>query len=73
TTLAEIMRYATPANFTGHPAIAFPAGYSAAGLPIGMQAMGRHWQEATLLRLALAAERVVERRQPQIFFDLGGF
>lgn len=73
TTLAEIMRYATPANFTGHPAIAFPAGYSAAGLPIGMQAMGRHWQEATLLRLALAAERVVERHQPQIFFDLGGF
>ena len=46
---------------------------SAAGLPIGMQAMGRHWQEATLLRLALAAERVVERRRPQIFFDLGGF
>jgi Asp-tRNA(Asn)/Glu-tRNA(Gln) amidotransferase A subunit family amidase len=68
TTLAEIMRYATPANFTGHPAISFPAGYDRAGLPIGMQAMGRHWQEATLLRLALAAERVVARQKPQIYF-----
>ncbi len=71
TTLAEIMRYVTPANFTGHPAISFPAGYTEAGLPIGMQAMGRHWQEATLLRLALAAEQVVERQKPQIYFDLG--
>ena len=71
TTLAEIMRYATPANFTGHPAISFPAGYNKAGLPIGMQAMGRHWQEPTLLRLALAAEQTIERQKPQIFFDLG--
>ncbi len=71
TTLAEIMRYATPANFTGHPAISFPAGYNEAGLPIGMQAMARHWQEPTLLRLALAAEQVITRQKPQIFFDLG--
>lgn len=71
TTLAEIMRYATPANFTGHPAISFPAGYNGAGLPVGMQVIGRHWQEATLLRLALAAERVVARQKPQVYFDLG--
>ncbi|MBE2221758.1 MAG: amidase [Anaerolineae bacterium] len=71
TTLAEIMRYATPANFTGHPAISFPAGYNEAGLPIGLQAMGRHWQEPTLLRLALAAEQIIPRQKPQIFFDLG--
>ncbi len=71
TTLAEIMRFATPANMTGHPAISFPAGYNEAGLPIGMQATGRHWQEPTLLRLALAAEQHVSRQKPQIFFDLG--
>lgn len=64
-TLVEIMRFATPANMTGLPAIAFPAGYSAAGLPIGMQAIGRAWGEATLLRLALAAEQVVERKAPR--------
>jgi Asp-tRNA(Asn)/Glu-tRNA(Gln) amidotransferase A subunit family amidase len=71
TTLVEIMRYATPANLTGHPAISFPAGYTETGLPIGLQAMGRHWQEPMLLRLALAAEQLIERQKPQIFFDLG--
>ena len=72
-TLTEIMRFATPANLTGLPAISFPAGYNAAGLPIGMQAMGRAWQEPTLFRLALAAEQLVERQKPAIYFDvLGG-
>jgi Asp-tRNA(Asn)/Glu-tRNA(Gln) amidotransferase A subunit family amidase len=66
-TLVEIMRFVTPANMTGLPAIAFPAGYSATGLPIGMQAIGRAWQEATLLRLALAAEQVVERKAPRVY------
>jgi Asp-tRNA(Asn)/Glu-tRNA(Gln) amidotransferase A subunit family amidase len=70
TTLTEIMRFVTPANLTGLPAISFPAGYTAAGLPVGMQAIGRPWQEATLLRLALAAEQTVERRAPQVFYDL---
>jgi Asp-tRNA(Asn)/Glu-tRNA(Gln) amidotransferase A subunit family amidase len=67
-TLVEIMRFATPANMTGLPAISFPAGYSDAGLPIGMQAIGRAWEEPTLLRLALAAERVIERRAPQVHY-----
>jgi Asp-tRNA(Asn)/Glu-tRNA(Gln) amidotransferase A subunit family amidase len=69
-TLVEIMRFATPANLTGLPAISFPAGYTTAGLPIGLQAMGRPWQEATLLRLALAAEKQVERRAPKIFYSI---
>ncbi len=70
TTLVEIMRFTTPANLTGLPAISFPAGYNDAGLPIGMQAMGRAWQEATLLRLALAAEQCVERKAPQLRYDI---
>ena len=69
-TLVEIMRFATPANLTGLPAISFPAGYGEGGLPIGFQAMGRAWQEPTLLRLALAAEQVVERRKPQVHFEI---
>lgn len=72
TTLAEIMRFATPANMTGLPAISFPAGYTDAGLPIGMQAMGRAWEEPALLRLALVAEQMVERRRPRVWFDLLG-
>jgi Asp-tRNA(Asn)/Glu-tRNA(Gln) amidotransferase A subunit family amidase len=70
TTLTEMMRFATPANLTGLPAISFPAGYSSRGLPIGMQVMGRPWQEATLLRLALAAERHVERRPPRVHYRI---
>jgi Asp-tRNA(Asn)/Glu-tRNA(Gln) amidotransferase A subunit family amidase len=70
TTLLEILRFATPANMTGLPAISFPAGYNSAGLPIGMQAIGHHWQEASLLGLALVAEQIVERRQPKVHYDL---
>jgi Asp-tRNA(Asn)/Glu-tRNA(Gln) amidotransferase A subunit family amidase len=69
-TLVEIMRFATPANLTGLPAISFPAGYTTTGLPVGIHAMGRPWQEATLLRLALVAEQHVERRKPKIYFPI---
>ena len=69
-TLVEIMRFSPPANMTGLPAISFPAGYAAAGLPVGMQAIGRAWQEQTLLRLALAAEQVVERQPPQVYYRI---
>ena len=69
-TLVEIMRFATPANLTGLPAISFPVGYNDAKIPLGMQAIGRAWQEATLLRLALAAERVVDRKSPQVYFRI---
>jgi Asp-tRNA(Asn)/Glu-tRNA(Gln) amidotransferase A subunit family amidase len=69
-TTIEIMRFATTSNMTGHPAISFPAGYTQKGLPIGMQAIGRPWEEATLLRMALAAEQVIEHKAPQIYYRL---
>ena len=70
TELFEIMRFVFPANLTGLPAISFPAGYTNKGLPIGMQAIGKAWDENTLLRLANAAETVVERKAPAVYFDL---
>lgn len=72
TTVIEIVRFVTPANLTGLPAISFPVGYNDAGLPIGMQAMGGAWQEHTLLRLALAAEQVVVRQKPRLWYRILG-
>ena len=69
-TMVEIMRFATPANLTGLPAISFPVGYNSALLPLGMQAIGHAWQEPTLLRLALAAEQVVDRKPPEVYFRI---
>ncbi|MFO1067070.1 MAG: amidase [Geminicoccaceae bacterium] len=46
-----------PANYLGLPAIAVPVGLTANGLPNAMQLVGRPFDEATLLRAALAFER----------------
>jgi len=48
-----------PANTTGNPAVAIPAGL-VDGLPVSMQIIGRHHAEPLLLELA----RVVERERP---------
>ena len=46
-----------PANFTGLPAISVPCGFTRGGLPIGLQLIGRAFDESTLLRIAHAYER----------------
>jgi len=68
--VTELMRFAMPGNLTGLPAIAFPIGYDSRGLPTGMQAMGRPWEEDLLLRVAFAAEQVTPRRRPPVFYDI---
>ncbi len=70
TTIFGSMRFIFPSNFTGHPAISFPAGYTSEGLPIGIQAIGKAWEERTLLRLADAADGSVERKLPQVHFKI---
>jgi Asp-tRNA(Asn)/Glu-tRNA(Gln) amidotransferase A subunit family amidase len=69
-TVTELMRYVFPGNFTGHPAIAFPVGYDDAGLPVGMQAMARHWEEHLLLQVAYTAEQSMERKLPATYYPV---
>ncbi len=60
----SLMRFVQLANLTGYPAISIPTGYDSKGLPVGLQAMGRAWDENLLLRLAMVAETEVERTEP---------
>ncbi len=46
-----------PANMAGLPAISVPAGLSPQGLPLGLQVVGRAFDEATVLRVGRALER----------------
>lgn len=51
--------YTTPASLAGCPGVNVPVGTDAAGLPIGLQVIGDHFDEAGVLRLAkLIGERV---------------
>ena len=51
------------ASLVGLPAISIPAGFSRDGLPIGLQLLGNHFAEATVLRLAHAFEQATDFAQ----------
>lgn len=65
-----LMRFAFPANFTGNPALSVPGGYDARSLPIGIQFMGRPWEEHLLLRVGEVLERHVARKPPVTYTRL---
>ncbi len=48
----DMNRNTCPTNLTGHPAMSVPCGFGENGLPIGLQLMGRRWEESTLFRAA---------------------
>jgi aspartyl-tRNA(Asn)/glutamyl-tRNA(Gln) amidotransferase subunit A len=63
----SLVRYTRPFNVSGHPVASVPCGFTVDGLPIGMQVIGRTFDEATVLRLADAYQRVTDwhtRRPP---------
>ncbi|MDF0556750.1 amidase [Kamptonema sp. UHCC 0994] len=51
--------YVVPFNLTGHPAVVIPIGKAQNGLPIGMQIVGKRWQEMELLAIAKDIDQVV--------------
>ena len=67
-TYIEWMRSCTLISATGCPAISVPAGFSPSGLPVGLQIVGRHRDDWSVLQLANAFESATEywRRHPQV-------
>ena len=49
---------------SGLPAITVPAGFSSEGLPVGLELLGRPWDDARLLSLAFAFEQATRHRRP---------
>jgi aspartyl-tRNA(Asn)/glutamyl-tRNA(Gln) amidotransferase subunit A len=57
-----------PFNVTGHPALAFPIGFSQSGLPLGAEIVGRPFDEPTVFRIGAAYEAAMglTSRRPEL-------
>jgi aspartyl-tRNA(Asn)/glutamyl-tRNA(Gln) amidotransferase subunit A len=60
--------FTIPGNLSGIPGVSVPCGFSGAGLPIGLQILGRPLDEARVLRAAYAYEQATtwRSRQPEM-------
>jgi aspartyl-tRNA(Asn)/glutamyl-tRNA(Gln) amidotransferase subunit A len=58
--LQRLTRFTRPINYLGLPSLAIPSGFTRAGLPVGMQLIGRSFDEATLLRIGAAFQRATD-------------
>ena len=60
--------FTIPGNLSGIPGVSVPCGFSAAGLPIGLQVLGRPLDEARVLRAAYAYEQATSwrSRRPEL-------
>jgi aspartyl-tRNA(Asn)/glutamyl-tRNA(Gln) amidotransferase subunit A len=60
--------YTISINLAGLPALSLPCGFDQAGMPIGMQIVGKHFDEATILRVGHAYEQATEwsKRKPDL-------
>ena len=63
-----LVKFTAPFNSTGSPTITFPAGFTKQGTPVALQLVGRHLDEALLVRAARAFQRETDwhRRHPAL-------
>jgi aspartyl-tRNA(Asn)/glutamyl-tRNA(Gln) amidotransferase subunit A len=62
---SALTRYTGPTDLTGHPSLSIPCGITTSGLPVGLQLIGRHFDEATLYRFGHAYEEaMIQDQQP---------
>jgi aspartyl-tRNA(Asn)/glutamyl-tRNA(Gln) amidotransferase subunit A len=58
--IQRLTRFTRPINYLGLPALAVPSGFTRSGLPIGMQLIGRSFDEATILTVGAAFQRATD-------------
>ncbi|MGY3605212.1 MULTISPECIES: amidase [unclassified Bradyrhizobium] len=58
--IQRLTRFTRPVNYLGLPSLAIPSGFTRTGLPVGMQLIGRSFEEATLLRIGAAFQRATD-------------
>jgi aspartyl-tRNA(Asn)/glutamyl-tRNA(Gln) amidotransferase subunit A len=58
--IARLTRFTRPINYLGLPSLSIPSGFTNSGLPVGMQLIGRSFDEATLLRIGAAFQRATD-------------
>jgi aspartyl-tRNA(Asn)/glutamyl-tRNA(Gln) amidotransferase subunit A len=58
-----------PFNFTGHPAASIPCGWSSEGTPIGMQIVGKRFQELLVLQVSKAFENLAPWQNKHPLFE----
>jgi aspartyl-tRNA(Asn)/glutamyl-tRNA(Gln) amidotransferase subunit A len=63
-------QFTIPFSYTALPSVVIPCGFSPDALPIGLQIVGDHFQEALLLRIAAAYETETKfnTKRPPVFF-----
>ncbi len=59
-TLNQLVSLTRPHNLTGMPSMSVPCGFDEQGLPTGLQIAGKHFDEATVLRVAYAYEQATD-------------
>jgi aspartyl-tRNA(Asn)/glutamyl-tRNA(Gln) amidotransferase subunit A len=58
--IQRLTRFTRPVNYLGLPSLGIPAGFTNSGLPVGMQLIGRSFDEAMLLRIGAAFQRATD-------------
>jgi aspartyl-tRNA(Asn)/glutamyl-tRNA(Gln) amidotransferase subunit A len=58
--IQRLTRFTRPINYLGLPSLSIPVGFTGKGLPVGMQLIGRSFDEATLLTVGAAFQRATD-------------
>jgi aspartyl-tRNA(Asn)/glutamyl-tRNA(Gln) amidotransferase subunit A len=58
--IQRLTRFTRPINYLGLPSLSIPSGFTRNGLPVGMQLIGRSFEEAMLLRIGAAFQRATD-------------